>query len=576
MAGQTAKYILCACRGFKIESKDTHDKCLLCLGIQHAKEAVLEYGKCPHCAKMDWNTCIKRLTKVQEVIHQESQRRKMNEAQIAVQTTSRVDEGNPGKVASVTLTTSKAQMTSPSTSSTTPARTPFPSALCVLENNAGTVNGDFVLHSSSQQTTAPSDEHEKPTYPISCTSHKKHHSSRCSSCRRRGCEKKHSPSPSSSSQSSSESLSLSLKEKRAKRQSRKSAEMEKQHWQLLHLVQQKLETHQRAMQIQWGTLENRLNVLERRGISDALVHSDPAENILTISQGQQVGLVNQFAGTDGVTNLVVVKEEDMSTDTPRFSVHGGGGGVFYEPSIEEAPRKDVILSSNLQDLVIRATRYLGVEFPRLPNDEPMHPIMKPEFEELVQCSWSSPANSKAFSSELSDIYKLNEWQSPAYDQMPKVNKFMTTILQAVHSTKNKESPSADHLKLRAITEGLVKNAYQAAGMLVKTANYLHYLTDYQNRLLEETSKVSGHQRLTEVLEELRLIGHFTFRLSSHQAELSGRIMAASVAISRNVWMANISCSDSLKQTILDLPFVFDHIDEENRASTSDATCVQKM
>ncbi|XP_062844920.1 uncharacterized protein LOC134303437 [Trichomycterus rosablanca] len=591
MSGSTAKYMWCSCRTYKIEAKDTHDKCLLCLGIQHAKEAVLEYGKCPHCAKMDWNTCIKRLTKVQEVIHLEAQQRKTEETQTGVRAnsepvavTTRVNKVQTEKVASAALTASQAEMTSPpSSSSAVPAMTLFSSSPGVSENDAALLKGDFVPQASLQQTAdqAPSGEHEKSACPVPFTSHKKHRSSRCTSCRRRHCrscccKKKRSPSSScSSSRSSSECLSEPLKEKRAKRESRKSAEMGRQHWQLLDFVHQKLETQQRAMQVQWSTLENRLNALERKGISDVLANPDPAENVLTISQGQQTGPVTHFAGTGCVVASVVVKQEDRSRDIPCFSLHGEGGASLH-PGINEAPRKDVLVSKDLQDLIIRAAKHLGVEFPRSPNGDPLHPIMKPEFEEFVQFSWSSPANSKAFSTELSDLYKLHERQSPAYDHMPKVNKFMTTILQAVHSTKNKVSPSADHIKLRSITEGLVENAYEAAGMLAKTANYLHYLSDYQNSLLEETSKVPGHQRLTEVLEELKLIGHFMFQLSSHQAELSGRVMAASVVVSRYVWMANTNCPDSLKQTILDLPFVVDYTDGENGASTSDATCAQKM
>ncbi|XP_020320996.1 uncharacterized protein LOC109873722 isoform X2 [Oncorhynchus kisutch] len=71
MITSSPRFTWCDCRKHKIPIKDTNELCLHCLGIQHAKEAVLEYGKCPQCAKMDWSTCINRLTKVQEIMHHE-------------------------------------------------------------------------------------------------------------------------------------------------------------------------------------------------------------------------------------------------------------------------------------------------------------------------------------------------------------------------------------------------------------------------------------------------------------------------------------------------------------------------
>ncbi|KAK6305294.1 uncharacterized protein LOC121541672 isoform X2 [Coregonus clupeaformis] len=85
MTTSSPRFTWCDCGKHKIPVKDTHELCLHCLGIQHANEAVLEYGKCPQCSKMDWSTCINRLTKVQKIMHRESQQRTHKAAQSEVQ-----------------------------------------------------------------------------------------------------------------------------------------------------------------------------------------------------------------------------------------------------------------------------------------------------------------------------------------------------------------------------------------------------------------------------------------------------------------------------------------------------------
>ncbi|XP_017579796.1 uncharacterized protein LOC108443546 [Pygocentrus nattereri] len=603
MASSTVKFTWCACRNYKIQSKDTHDKCLLCLGIQHAKEAVLEYGKCPHCAKMDWSTCIKRLTKVQEVMHQETQQKKHEAAQSGVHPKlepvtppAAVTESKPMKMAPATPTTSRTEMAAPAPSSST-----VPVMFTILspspglsEPNAGIVKGTYVSRLALQHTSepAPSVEQANPP-PMPSTSHKRHHSSRCRSCckrhgsRGRGHRRKHSPSSSSSSSwTTSDSSCESVKGKRARRESRRSAKLERQNGRLLEMVQQKLEAQQRAMQMQWSMLERRIDVLEKKGSSALTVPVCP--NVVEISQAFSLSHVDR--GEQTVSNVdsmvtgsidpsVVVKQEESPVGVSCGLRSGllleGEGETDSQPSVSDLPTQEVLGSKELQNLISRAAKHLGIEIPASPNcSDPPLPTMVPEFEDFVQITWSNPASSKPFRPIFAELYKLHECQSPAYDHMPQINGFMSAIFQAVRPSENKEhSIPPEHWKF---TEALVEKAYQTAGMLAKTANYLRYMTDYQKRLLEEISEEQPSQRLPTILSELKLIGQFTFQLSSHQAELSGRIMAASVAVRRQIWMAKTNYTDSLKATVADLPFVVGHSVGENSASSSgDAMCRQE-
>ncbi|XP_072548846.1 uncharacterized protein [Salminus brasiliensis] len=607
MASSTVKFTWCACRNYKIQSKDTHDRCLLCLGIQHAKEAVLEYGKCPHCAKMDWSTCIKRLTKVQEVIHQETQQRKNEAAQTGVQTKletvtppAPVMESRPMKAATAVPTTSRTETGAPTPSSST-----VPVMFTILspspglsEPNAGIVKGTYVSRLALQHTSdpAPSVEHANPPPMPSTstsTSHKRRHSSRCRSCCSRhsnrgyGHRRKRSPSPSSSSSwSSSESSCESVKGKRARRESRRSNRMDRRNGRLLEMVHQKLEAQQRTMQMQWSVLERRIDVLEKKGSSAAPVPVCPntveisqAFSLTQVDRGEQTGLNVESMVSGSIDPSVVVKQEETAEGISCGSRSGlsleGDGETDSLQFANDVPMQEVLASEELQNLISRAAKHLGVDFPTSPNgSDPPLPTMVPEFEDLVQITWSNPASSKPFRPIFSELYKLHECQSPAYDHMPQVNSFMSAIFQAVRPSGNKErSIPAEHWKF---TEALVEKAYQTAGMLAKTANYLRYLSEYQKRLLAEMSEEQSSQRLPAVLGELKLIGQFAFQLSSHQAELSGRIMAASVAVRRQVWMAKTNYTDSLKATVADLPFVVGRSVGENAASSScDGMCGQE-
>lgn len=597
MASSTVKFTWCACRNYKIQSKDTHDKCLLCLGIQHAKEAVLEYGKCPHCAKMDWSTCIKRLTKVQEVMHLETQQKKNEAAQTGMQPKLElvtpptvVTESKMMKVAPATQPTSRAEIAaSAPSSSTVPVMftilSPSPG---LSEPNAGIVKGTYVSRLALQHTQdpAPSVEHANPP-PMPSTSHKRHHSSRCHSCcmrhASRGCghRRKRSLSPSSSSSSawsSSESSCESVKIKRARRESRKTAKRERRNGQLLEMVQQKLEAQQRAMQMQWSVLERRIDALEKKGSSAVAVSGCPnavevsqALSLSQVDRAEQTGPNVDSVVTGSINSSVVVKQEEkpvgISCGSRSCSTLEGEGETDSQASVSDVSAQEVLGSNELQKLIDRAAKHLGVSFPVSPDcSEPPLPIMVPEFEDLVQITWSNPASAEPFRAVFSELYKLQECQSPAYDQMPQVSGFMSAIFQAVRPTENKEpSVPADHWKF---TEALVEKAYQTAGMLAKTANYLRYLSDYQKCLLAEISEEQPPQRLTTVLSELKLIGQYSLQLSSHQAELSGRIMSASVAVRRQVWMAKTNYTDSLKATVADLPFVVGQSVGESTASSS--------
>lgn len=555
MASSMVKFTWCSCRNYKIQSKDTHEKCLICLGIQHAKEAILEYGKCPHCAKMDWSTCIKRLTKVQEVIYQEAQQRKNEASQTGIQpkfepvvSSATVKGAKSVKVVSATPTVSQTENAAPAPSfSTAPVMfTLLSPSLDVPDPNAATVNGAYVSRVGLQHKLDSAPSAAPASMPS--TSHKRRRSSRCHPCcmkhSSRGCgrRRKHSPSSPSSSHTSwsSESSCESVREKRARREKRNYANINRQSDQLLMMVQQKLEAQQRAMQVQWSVMERRLDVLEKRSSTD-VPNSAETSNVFTTSQvdqGQQTG-----TSSGSVPLLNAVKQEDGPVDISH--------ALNSSLPLRVSSMQEVLTSEELQNLIVRAAKRLGIDFPQSQNDS-LHPIMVPEFEDLVQSTWSNPASSQPFRPVFSELYKLHESQAPPYDHMPEVNKLMSAIFQAVMPTRNREQPvSPGHWRF---TDALAENSYQTAGMLAKTANYLRYLSDYQKGLLAEISENPTSQTLTDVLSELKLIGEFTFQLSSHQAELSGRIMAASVAVKRQISMANTNYTDSLKATFADLPF----------------------
>ncbi|XP_046694508.1 uncharacterized protein LOC124378783 [Silurus meridionalis] len=540
MANTVVKFTWCSCRNYKIQSKDTHEKCLICLGIQHAKEAVLEYGKCPHCAKMDWSTCIKRLTKVQEVIHQEAQQRKneasQNRNQSKLEPVASSATAKSVKVMCATPNVSEAETaaSAPSFSSAPVMFTLLSPSLNLPDPNATAVKGRCVSHAALQHTLDSASSVASTLIPS--TSHKRRHLSRCHPCCTRhssrscGRKRKHSPSSSLSSSWSSDSSCEPVREKRSRRETRNSAKSE----QLLKMVQEKLEAQQKDMQVQWSTIERRLDILEKRSPNDA-------PNLVSqVEQGQQTGIA---ACSGSVSFANAVKQEDAQIDISHS---------LKSSSLQHMSSVPDVTLEELQNLIVRAAKRLGIDFP-ISQSNSQHPVMVPEFEDSVQSTWANPASSQAFRPVFSELYKLHESQAQPYEHMPQVNELMSTIFQAVMPTRNGEHPvTPEHWKF---TEALADNSYETAGMLAKTANYLRYLSDYQKHLLAEISENPSPQRLTDVLSELKLIGEFMFQLSSHQAELSGRIMAASVALKRQIWMAKTNCTDSLKVAFADLPFV---------------------
>ncbi|KAJ8286829.1 hypothetical protein GJAV_G00043770 [Gymnothorax javanicus] len=608
MASASPRFTWCACRKHKIPSKDTHELCLHCLGIQHAKEAVLEYGKCPHCAKMDWSTCINRLTKVQEVIYRENQLKKSEAAQSESQPKPEtslvpVSESKAIKDTAPVPPTSAPPHTTSVPSSTVPVMftilSPPPAQ---MEANNSMLRGTRMPPLAAQQPAASNVgqlgvEHVRVAH--SC---KRKHSSACHSrcskrLKRSHGSHRHRCSPSSSSSSSSSpcwsgSDSSGSRKKRRVQRSRP----ERQQGRLLEAVQQKLEAQQQAMQAQWMLLEKRIQALEKRGTESTSAVTTPSAACTVLptattsapgssqardreaEQRVESGLSADVSVREAAISAVVKQEEEAIT-----VMAGAEGEEASEVDAEDVPllpsdpvsRQDVLSTTELQALIGRAAKYLGISFPSTSaGSSSLDPTMVPEFEDLVQTSWSNPASSPPFREVFSKMYRLHECQASAYDRMPQVNRFMSAIFQAVKPTENKEvSAPAERWRF---TETLTERVYQTAGMLARTTNYLRYLSDYQKRLLVEITEDRSAQRFLTVLNELKLIGEYTFQLSSHQAELSGRVMASSVAIRRQIWMAKTNYTDALKATVADLPFVVSHtFGASTGTAPSETVCKQE-
>ncbi|KAM4635099.1 uncharacterized protein ACJ7VT_005978 [Polymixia lowei] len=584
MATSSPRFTWCTCRKHKIPVKDTHELCLHCLGIQHAKEAVLEYGKCPHCAKMDWSTCINRLTKVQEVMHRESQQKKYEATQSDVQpkpetTSAPVGKAKPKKDPVPAVPPSCLPTSIPAHSSTMPVMFTILSPPPTETGASSSLSkGSFLSQLAIQQTADSNSTMSQPgSHVLTTSSHKRHRFSSCHShCSKRSKRsrvghRRRRSSPSSSSQCwTSDDSCASGPGRRSQRESRRGGRADRRHGELVEVVQQKLEAQQQAVQLQWALLEKRIEALERRGPEAALsIHTQTAHHYPSIFQAStssqelrrdMSSLPDEHQVTESFSRAIVKREEEPSSissaSRPLSNEEGEeGASQSIESSISN---QDLLAAKELQSLIARAARCLGVDFPSTSANPcgPPYPTMLPEFEALVQSSWQNPASSKPYREVFSRMYRLHDCQSVAYDQMPKVSCFMSAIFQAVEPTQNKETQApAEQWRF---TETLVEKMYQTAGMLAKTANYLRYLSDYQRRLLVEITEDHPAQRFVEVLNELKLIGQFTFQLSSHQAELSGRVMSASVALRRQVWMAKTNYTDSLKATVADLPFVVSH------------------
>ncbi|KAJ8390036.1 hypothetical protein AAFF_G00111970 [Aldrovandia affinis] len=560
MASSSPRFTWCSCRKHKIPSKDPHERCLHCLGIQHAKEAVLEYGRCPHCAKMDWSTCINRLTKVQEVIYRENQLRKSEAAQLDRQPKPEsalvpVSQSKAAKDPAPFLPTPVPLTTTPAPPSTIPVMfTILSPPTGQLEANHSVLRGAHMpplavpppgLPPSALGQAAP--EAEPPPPPPTLPSSSSSLSSSSSSS---------SPHWSGSDDSSC-SRRQQKKRKRRRKSSRQGGRQERQqHGRLLEAVQQKLEAQQQAAQAQWSLLEQRIEALERRGVGSvgagpvgAVTVSAVPVSPMALGPGSSQGGEREAGRREESGDTAALRQPALSTvvkqeEEPCSVSAGAEGEEPSEGEAEEAPllpddpvsRQDVLTAAELQALIARA------------------------------------ANSQPFREVCSKMYRLHDCQAPAYDRMPQVNRFMSAIFQAVKPSENKEaSVPAERWRF---TETLAERVYQTAGMLARTANYLRYLSDYQKRLLVEITEDRPAQRFVTVLNELKLIGEFAFQLSSHQAELSGRVMASSVAIRRQIWMAKTNYTDALKATVADLPFVVSHTFGAGTAP-SDTVCKQE-
>ncbi|KAJ8413887.1 hypothetical protein AAFF_G00064850 [Aldrovandia affinis] len=607
MASSSPKFTWCTCRKHKIPSKDTHEVCLHCMGIQHAKEAVLEYGKCPHCAKMDWSTCINRLTKVQEVLHRESQQRKCEAAQSEALPK---PETTPSLISEAKVTTAPVPAPSAPFSTTTTALQSAtlpvmftilsPPPVQTVSSNHSVPRGAHMSPLAVQQLTDPAPSLGQPGSLVlgshahsrkkRCRSRSGRHSKRSHGHRRRRSPpSSSSPSPSSCCSSSGSSRSPDRR-RRSRRPSRAVARLERQQRQLLEVVQQRLQAQQLAAQAQWALLERRIEALERRGAEPevGVPEPPPTSQASTSTSSQEDGqeaepVVWCGPSADAMATEVtalpaVIKLEEEPTSISA-GLKGGsvGDGEGEEPPLlPEAPLRtqDVCLATELQALIGRAAKYLGIDFPAAPNGCACDPTMVPEFEDLVQSTWSNPTCSQPFKAAHAEMYRLHECQAAAYDRMPQVNRFMTAIFRAVKPAESKEASVP--AKRWRFTETLAERVYQTAGMLARTANYLRYLSDYQKRLLLEITEDRPAQRFVAVLNELKLIAQFSLQLSSHQAELSGRAMASSVAIRRQVWMAKTNYTDALKATVADLPFVVSHaLGTSAGVSPPDAACKQE-
>ncbi|XP_078142214.1 uncharacterized protein LOC144539855 [Centroberyx gerrardi] len=571
MATSSPRFTWCTCRKHKIPIKDTHELCLHCLGIQHAKEAVLEYGKCPNCAKLDWSTCINRLTKVQEVMHRESQQRKHTEAvQSELQpkpetTSSSAGEPQPKKDPVPAVPPPHLLMSTPAHSSAMPVMFTILSPHTSQTGTSGSIaKGSFLSQLAIQQPADSNPSMSQPGSHVLKTGSKRHHfSSYRSRCpkrtkrRRVAHRRRHSSSSSSSSQCwSSDDSCASDTGRRSQRESRRGSRAERRHGELVALVQQKLE----AQQLQWALLEKRIEALECRGTEAASsVPTHPPPSVFQATSSQELqsdvpGVTGEQLVTESIHRTIVKEEETFSISSASRPLSNGEGEASQ--SVETSvSNQDLLAAKELQSLIARAARCLGIDFPSTSANpcSPPHPTMLPEFEDLVRSSWQNPASSKPYREVFPKMYRLHDCQSRVYDHMPQVKCLMSAIFQAVKPPETKES-QAD-VEQWHFTERVVEKMYQTAGMLAKTANYLHYLSDYQRSLLVEITEDHPAQRFVEVLNELKLIGQFTLQLSSHQAELSGRIMSASVALRRQVWMAKTNYTDSLKATVTDLPFV---------------------
>ncbi|XP_048849445.1 uncharacterized protein LOC125719040 isoform X2 [Brienomyrus brachyistius] len=522
-------------------------------GIQHAKEAVLEYGKCPHCAEMDWSWRINRLANVQEFMHRENQlQRKCESARCDPPPTTLTGIPEVTKEPITTPSPSTLITLSPAQPLSFPVMLTVNSPASTLTVSKGACDSPGGLPQPLQSTFALS------PFPPEAKAHKRRHSSRAHSRLTRR-SKRNQQHKCKCCLSCWDSLNSCSSARGATSWWRTCAvKLERQ---LMESMQQKLNAQQKSMQARWSMMEKRIGALERL-TTDSLVTVSAATQ--TIQEDQKDHIY-----PDKLTSIqLAVKNQEQPHVSPsganeKMADNESGEDLSLLPEIS-LKIKDMLIAVKLQELMGRATKYLGIDFPHT-TDHP-NPTIVPEFEDSVQSTWSNPACSRPFKPVHAEMYRLHVCQAPAYDQMPQISSFMSAIFQAVTPMENKEVSRP--AKSWRFAEALAERAYQTAGMLARTANYLRYLSDYQKRLLLEASEGQPPQRLVAIVNELKLIAKFTLQLSTHQAELSGRAMAWSVAIRRQVWLSETNCKDDLQATVVDLPFVVSHATGTTNVSTS--------
>ncbi|XP_058843082.1 uncharacterized protein LOC131697535 [Acipenser ruthenus] len=615
-------FILCACGKHRYASTDSHGSCMHCLGLEHAKTSVSERGKCPHCAKFQRRACHKRLSKVRKFLNQMTSDKKTippdpKPLKPVVST--------PAKVTLPTVMKKSLQTDAPSQ----PSMVLFSSlstATSTLTPQSSTIPMVFTIRSpastSSMQHVAPVQEPKREnntgTERHSSNSGSKSHSHRGSHKRRHSSERRsrhfrqsqharrshglsharsNSPSSSYTSYSSSSDCFSPKKENSSRLLARFSDMLKKQREQLLDVMHLQLQALQQSMQAQRDSMEQRVEALEKKQKKFLSAPSVMQTQSLGSTQDTDFAHDDTFrleaeptckdwsgstASMDSDTITVKIEEDPISI-VSGYDIEEEGDDEDNGDSEDASLLPDVtpsmqelLLADDLQSLICRAAEYLGIDFPAVPGRlTAPDPTMVPEFENLVQSTWSNPASSRPFKEVHSKMYSLHECQAPAYDRMPQVSGLMSAIFQAVKPTDSKEAPVPT--KQWRFTEALAERVYQTAGMLARTANYLRYLSDYQTRLLDEITGEAPAPRLQAVLNELKLIAQFSLQLSSHQAELSGRAMACSVAIRRQVWMANAKYTDALKATVADLPFVVGHtFGPHVDAAFNDLVCKQTL
>ncbi|XP_039618378.1 uncharacterized protein LOC120534937 [Polypterus senegalus] len=322
--------------------------------------------------------------------------------------------------------------------------------------------------------------------------------------------------------------------------------IQSQQFQLLEVIQQHLNSEEQSMQEQWKAWVDR--VVEQRA-SEGSPSGQLCLREASCPYGNQtVHLRKGSTPTQDSPPSLPINIMHLDGD-PDLTVVDDGAASSTEVNLRPSnPPDDVnLMSSELQSLVRRASEFAGIVV-----SDGTGPEMVPEFESLVQSTWSHPASARPFRDVHSKLYLISENQGHLYFQMPPLSRLVPSTFQTRELKDNDKS----NKKFKGI-ENLAEKVYQTGAMLVRVTNYLRYLSDYQERLLCELTEETTVPRSQAILSELQLIGKFTFQLSCHQAELSGRAMAFSVAIRRHVWVHKTRNKKQCKITLADWPFMID-------------------